>query len=369
MSIIGSIIGAVGNIATSAMANRAQSKLADKQIAAQKEANDRNIEFQREANQQNLQTQRDINNQQIAFQKDVNSLMRHDANNAISIKKQDLVNAGYSTADPNMTGATSASLGSPTLGAASVDAPQVQSEFTPDMARMLSESYNSLSGSLLSGASLGAQIALQEAQARSANANASGQEIDNNWKDAQNAASYEQLLESIELMKKDGKIKNKQASLLSAQIDNMRTQTDSLTEQILSLRMENMLKPDMLIEDLNHLRATISNVKASTANLNADTSNKRVEHEILKYSKDIKKIERNFARMGINFNGNSIFDSLARLVSSPDGHVLFSRSLDFLSKSVDAIFGRLSSDAAIGAMPFVSGSSLAPILLKHYLGK
>lgn len=64
-----------------------------RQIASQEKMNKDNILMQEAINQANIRNTREIN-----------SLMRHDANNAISIKKRDLQNAGYSTANPELTG-------------------------------------------------------------------------------------------------------------------------------------------------------------------------------------------------------------------------------------------------------------------------
>lgn len=318
---IGGAVGAIGNIFSSIRA----SKNTKRMIAAQKEMNERNI-----------QAQQDINNQNIAFQRDVNSIMRSDAHNAVGIKKRDLQNSGYSTADPNFSGASAASLGTPNLSA-----PVVQSEFTPDMARQQFEADMSLSNSILQGASIASQIALQKAQAREHNSNATGIDINNSWLNAQNKANYESVLQSIENMRKQGNLTDKQADKVTSEISQIQSNIGLLSENIKMAKLNNQYRPIEFQNAMNQCLATISN-------LNADTSKKNAEKILTSLSSDLKRIEVRFARMGINFNSSNIVEALARVVLSGNGKMVVGTAVQFVKDSFGGLLDSIFPSSPLG---------------------
>lgn len=292
------------------------------------------IKAQQQANNKNIALMREINNSQIQHSNYINNLMRHDANNAISIKKNDLINAGYSTADPNLSGNSIAQLTNPSQSMA-----QVEPALSPAIAQQLMSTNNSFANSILDGASKMSGVFLSAAEARSANANASGQEINNSWLDAQNRVNYESTLQSIDVMVQDGLLKKSQAAVAIRQIDVMDSNMRLLEQQITSAMYENKVKPEMLNKTLLKLDEEINNLKSITANFKADTSNKQKQGAILDFEKRIKAVEASFAEMGINFNGQSLVDGLARLAASPNGHLMFDKLLSFIGNSLDTIIG------------------------------
>lgn len=292
-----------------------------RQIASQEKMNKDNILMQEAINQANIRNTREIN-----------SLMRHDANNAISIKKRDLQNAGYSTANPELTGSPIASLTSPNLQAA-----QVQSEFTPEMASMYGNMYGSLADRLLSTGKLISDIQLQKAQARAANAGATGQEIDNDWKDALNSAEYTKILESVDYLKSQKILTNEQANNATKQFEILQAELDGLSADNAIKNYEVVYHPFRYLKEMEQMDAIIGELQAKTANWKADTSNKQKEGDILEFRKRIEEVAANFAEMGVNFNGSSILDSILRLVASPRGSELGSSAVSYIRKTLQGI--------------------------------
>lgn len=305
-------------------------------IFTKRNALKRQIESQEKMNKDNILMQEAINQANIRNSREINSLMRHDANNAISIKKRDLQNAGYSTANPDLSGSPIAQLSSPTL-----DAAHVESEFTPEMAEMYGGMYGSLADRLLSTGKLISDIQLQKAQARAANAGASGQEIDNDWKDALNSADYSSKLQAIENMKSAKVLTDEQANNASKQFEIMQAELDGLSADNAIKNYEVALHPFRYIKEMQHLDAIIGELQAKTANWNADTSNKRKEGEILDFRKRIESVAANFAEMGVNFNGSSIVDSILRLIASPRGSELGSSAVSFIRNSIHGTINSL----------------------------
>lgn len=313
-SIISSGIGSLANGIGSIINSKAQEKITDKLIASQKEANERNIASQERINQMNI----DNTNMN-------NALMRQDAHNAISIKKRDLINAGYSTADPNLTGSSFASLTNPSLQASHVDP-----EYNEAMAQIDSNAVTSLSNSLLDGAKIMSEIKLNEANAKSSNANAESTEINNKWLDAQLSVNYDISLESLNNLKKDGKIKDKEFEKYEKEFNLLDNQINLISEQYLGLVFDNQFKPYRYTTELRKLNKEI-------INLQSDIDIKEVDKGIKKFEKRLKEIEVDFAEIGINFNSNDLVTAIARIVGSPRGHEVFTIASQFLSNSIDEI--------------------------------
>ena len=320
MPMIGGIVSGIGSIISSGInaftANRQQKK----QIAADRAMNERNIAFQRETNQQN-----------IDFQREINDIMRRDNRTAIQTKKNDLINAGYSTADPNLQGASVASLGSP-----NIQSPQVASEFNPAMSQQLLDAGSHFSDSIINTAKTLSDIALNKAHVKESNANATGKEIENAWSDAEHAAQYDTTLQTLENLKKDSNIKDEEYNKLVADINSVNESIKLTREQVDLAKTESKFKPSILQNTSDHLAALIDNVNSST-DLN------KIEKSIKEFEKLIKSVEANFAELGINFNGSSYVDALLRASASPKGKEIIPLVSSFIKDSLRGIFSILLS--------------------------
>lgn len=350
--MIGGIISGIGSIISSGInafnANRQQKN----QIAADREMNERNIAFQRETNQQN-----------IDFQREINDIMRRDNRTAIQTKKNDLINAGYSTADPNLQGASVASLGAP-----NIQSPQVASEFNPAMSQQLLDAGSHFSDSIINTAKTLSDIALNKAHVKESNANATGKEIENAWSDAEHAAQYDTTLQTLENLKKDSKIKDEEYNKLVADINSVNESIKLTREQVDLAKTENKFKPSILQNTSDHLSALIDNLDSSTDlnkieskfkpsilrntsnhlsalidNVNSSTDLNKTEKSIKEFEKLIKSVETNFAELGINFNGSSYVDALLRASASPKGKEIIPLVASFIKDSLRGIFSSVIS--------------------------
>lgn len=307
------------------------------------------IEAQKQMNQANIASQERINQQNIDFQQGINDLMRHDANNAISIKKQDMINAGYSTADPNMQGNSIAQLGSPQL-----QAPQVESEFNSDMANYQQNAFGSFAQSLLDNANVLTDIQLKKAQSREHNRNADFRERELAWYDVNQAVAYKGALVNIYQGVTAGDYNKVAADEKVQAIENLKGQFKLLHEQIISAKIENKFKPKKLKLEVESMQQSLNNLKAtyqeilSSIRLNSEKVNTEKSAQSLNYSgarlndakKDtevslknlniskeqqikiengIKEFEKrnsavkySFAKYGINYDSSNYFDVAAK---------------------------------------------------------
>lgn len=261
-------------------------------------------------NQQNIASQERINQQNIDFQKGINDIMRHDANNAISIKKQDMINAGYSTADPNMQGNAIAQLGSPQL-----QAPQVESEFNPDMANYQQNAIGSFAQSLIDNANTMADIQLKQAEATEKDAHASYLRKQTNWVDLKELMSYKQAVENILNAQTNREFTEVQKQEVLQGIENMKSQNDLLQEQIIMARIKNKFEPEKCQLAIKELRATINNLRATYNNILADTSRKKSETAL-----NYEKINTEKTQQGLNQSMAENQDSQANLNKSKSIH-------------------------------------------------
>ena len=334
----GGLLGSVGSVISSGFNALSANKQTKKMIQAQKEMNERNI-----------QAQQDINTQNINFQREINDIMRHDNNNAISIKKRDLQNAGYSTANPDLQGMPAASLGSPQL-----TAPQVQSEYTPDMARQQLDAGTSFASSLLNSASTHAQIALARAQTKETNSRATGQEISNSWLDAQLKANYKQTLANTDNILSQTKLNDKQREKVVKEFDLIDGQLNLIASQYVNQQYKNAYEIDTLEKNLQLLGATINKIKAETADARASANLKYRQSVLTGFESRLKQIQVGFAEMGINFNSNDLLSTLLRISSVPgNGSALLDNALDFIGDFSESLFDNfgeaLGSGLIIGA--------------------
>ena len=342
---LSSLLGSLGSGIASIFTASKQRKSAERQTQMV-------VDAQKAANAANLETQERINQQQIDNSRYINSLMRHDANNAVSIKKQDLINAGYSTADPNLSGASVASLTQPQLSSN----PVVQSEYPSDLAALNQGAGQSLTDSLLSTAGVLSDFAVKRADVLSKSANTKSQEIRNSWLDAELQLNYDTSLQTLENLRKDGRLKDNDLKRFGTEMDILKTQCDVLAQNLFALKEQNKVLPKKLIKELTQLEETInltrSNIAetnerrrvhiAHRANIVADTRNKSIEADLLNLKKAMDKINLNYAELGINFNSNSLVDSLLRLASSPKGHEAINVVMDFMGKSINNVVSRVT---------------------------
>lgn len=309
VSLVGDIIGAGTSMIANNQSNKYAAHMADKQIAAQQQMNERNVQAVERANAANIASQEKINQSQIDFQKDINSIMRHDSKHAISDKRADLMRAGYSTADPSMSGFTAASLSSPTLTAPQVTPAQVESEFTPQMAAQSIIAKNSSIANAASMAKTLADVSLARAQKQKTTAETQGIVKNNAWIDLEKNAAYAVMLENLEIATQTGKLKQKEVDMITNELSTFNTRFDLLKEQLSSLQIQNSSLDERLRADLSHTLAQVADV-------NEAKNNKVREGKLLDIDKDLKEIQVKFAKMGINFNASDLFSSIARIAAS-----------------------------------------------------
>lgn len=320
------------------------------------------VQSQKDMNEKNIESQEKINQQNIEYQQGINDIMRHDANNAISIKKQDMINAGYSTADPNQQGSSIAQLLSPEL-----TAPHVESEYTADMANYQQNAINSISQTMLDSANTLSQVSLQKAEAREHNSNADYKDKETAWYDVNSNVAFENAIADLNLRVQQGDLNKQQLEIGKANLDLLKSQYTYLGEQIISLKIDNEYKRDNVIESLNYLRKSIvkldsaivkdieesktekhkrkyydsqsnlateqaksesnkremydaqtENYLSSSAESRANTSKTWVEKEIKEFEKDLAFIKRHFAMLGVNFDSSNMLSVIEKNITSPN---------------------------------------------------
>lgn len=289
-----------------------QRKLTREQIAATKEMNERNIASQEAINAANVASAEKINQSQIDFQQGINDMMRYDAKHAISDKKADLVRAGYSMADPSLQGFSAASLGGISPQMAQQVAPQVASEFDSSMAANAIAGRNSSINAILGAASTASTIALQKAQARSQNANATGQEIDNAWKEVQNQANLQSIYTSINESVSRKELNEKQGAEILKNLDLLDQNIAIAKENVTQLKFTSATQADRFFAEL-------ANLRAATADLKASKTLKESQAAYNDLLSAFQKIKNDYADFGINFDDNNALSSLLKLAHG--GHV------------------------------------------------
>lgn len=323
-SIIGDGIGAVGGLFSSLIGNHSQKKAQERAIAAQREANSLNRAMTERINALQIASQEKINQQQIDFQNRINDLMRYDAAHAISNKKLDLQRAGYSTADPSMSGFSSASLGSPSLGVPNLNVPHVDPEFTQEGVSNVIAGQRSTVQSVTDLLKLSSEIALNKAHSKESNEKANLVEKEAAWSEALSSAKLALINNQADVMLKDGQLKQGQFDYITAQTNKLGREMELLYEQVQQAKFVTKNQQERFDNEMSLLGSQINELDASAS-----------EHEIRvtlgKIEKRIKNVQANMAEFGVNFNGTSVFDTIARLVVSPKGKDFIPKLQDFLS--------------------------------------
>lgn len=340
-------------------------KVAKMQIAAQKEMNERNIAFQEAANAANIASAERINQSQLDFQQGINDMMRYDSKHAISDKKADLIRSGYSTADPNQQGFSAASLGgiSPTM--ANVTAPQVASEFDPSMAANAINARNSSINNILGSVSTVADVLLKKAQAKSANANATGQEIDNAWKEVQNTAALQSVYQNISESVSRKELNEKTGSKVLKELDALDQQIAIAKENVKQLKFTSEHQAERFAAELANLRAA-SNDLISSKNL------KDVQRISVRLQNSYQHIKNEYARCGINFDDNNMLSSLLKLAHGGDlrslTHEVYSAIGDIFNGLFDGFqdtFDSITSIPDDSWLNYIPAFGLAKFIRKH----
>lgn len=346
-SLIAGLIGAGATLIASKKSNKYASHMTDRQIAAQQQMNERNVQAVERANAANIASQEKINQSQIDFQKDINSIMRHDAKHAISDKRADLMRAGYSTADPSLSGFSAASLSSPTLTAPQVIPAQVESEFSPQVAAQSIIAKNSSISNAVSMAKTLSDIALARAQRQKTSAETEGIVKNNAWIDLEKNASYATMLENLEIATQTGKLKQKEVDMITNELSTFETRFSLLKEELSSLRIQNSSLDERLRAELSHTLAQVADVTEAK-------NNKVREGKLLDLDKDLKQIEVKFAKMGINFSASDLFSSIARIAGSDCPDEVMSTIMQGISKMVTGTISGLIDGASSAGKSIVS---------------
>lgn len=366
----GGLLGSIGSTISSIIGARSAKKQTDKVVAAQQAANNANIASQER-----------INQAQIEHNDYINSLMRHDANNAISIKKRDLINAGYSTADPTFSGNTTATLGNATL-----NAPQVESEYPTELAGINQSAAQSITDALLNSSTLSTDVALKKAEIREKNSKSSYQDILNSWANVQQQVSYDTALQALDNLKKDGHIKDNELTKFTFDLNLLHRNIDIAGEQLQNLKITNSKLADKIDSEISKLLADIAEagqnvvesqarvglankqgkvfdaqagkliaetneVNATTENIRQDTINKKKLGQNIDLDSTLKKLDARskqldnwFAERGINFRVSGVFNTLLSVLAAPEGKEVLPTFINFVSDSLGALIDRSSAD-------------------------
>lgn len=320
--LIGSaVIGAGASLAGSLLSGKSTKRQVNAAILANRE----NIDSQERINNQNVALQDYINQQNIDAAEHINSLMRYDSKHAISDKKSDLIRAGYSAADPSLQGFSAANLSQPQLEAATMQAPRVEPTYTAATAQTELNSINSI----ISAAKLSSEVSLMQAQAKSQNANATGQEIDNAWKDVQNQAKLQESYARIRDLVTHGDVNENTAKQILISTDKLQSEVDIFKETFKQEKFKTEHQQEEFTNRMNQL-------KASVVDLNASAGLKDSQKALTRVEKELMSIKKMYADVGINFDDNSIIGSLAKLVhagkSAEVTHEIVQMCKDILSQ-------------------------------------
>lgn len=305
------LISGIGSLFGSKSSSKEAAKIQREQIQAAREMNDTNVALQREINANNIAHQKEINDQNIGFQKEINDLMRWDNKHAISDKRQDLMRAGYSTADPSMSGFTAASLGAPDLGAPQEVAPQVANEYDSSSASNVISAKRSSIQNYTDMLQTFADVALKRAQTTKVENESDALRKTNSFIEVEKNLALKQVAQSIENMVAAKELTLKQAEVITNELQTFGVKFDLLKEDLAAAKARNEVLPEQL-------RAELDQTIAHVAEINVSTDLKHVEKDLAIIRKDMDNIRLMFARMGIRFDSDNIVDSLARMFASPD---------------------------------------------------
>lgn len=282
-------------------------------------------QMQQQSNQQmnaaNIASQEKINQQMIDFQREINSIMRQDSKHAISDKKADLMRAGYSTANPEMTGFSAASLGAPTL-----TAPQVASEFDSGALIGGLDSFTKMNESL-------AHIGLMRAQQASTEVATEGARIDNLYKDVEHILGQQKLGEEIKTAIANRELTEKQGRKVLKEIEVAEQQRDNLAEAVKAAKFDNEHRQERFDVEMREAKARIDEIAAKVDVLGVEKSIKEID-------KEIRYIEKTLQSYGISPSGTDFFSAIMRVIHSPEGIPFLSSALTYLGTWFDIAQGK-----------------------------
>lgn len=282
-------------------------------------------QMQMQSNQQmnaaNIASQEKINQQMIDFQKDVNAIMRYDSKHAISDKKADLMRAGYSTANPEMTGFSAASLGAPAL-----TAPHVASEFDSGALIGAFDSFTKMNESL-------AHIGLMRAQSASTEVATEGARIDNLYKDVEHILGQQKLGEDIKSAIANRELTEKQGRKVLKDIEVAEQQRLNFAEAVKAAKFDNEHRQERFDAEMRESKARISEIAAKVDVLG-------VEKSIKELDKEIREIEKKLQSYGISPSGTDFFSAIMRVIHSPEGVPFLNSALTYLGQWFDIARGK-----------------------------
>lgn len=301
-SIVSPIIGAVESNQSSKDAARLQRE----QIAAQQQMNADNLAYQREANAANIASQEKINQQNIDFQREINDIMRSDSLNAVSNKRADLMRAGYSSADPSLSGFSTATLTAPTLTAPYQEPLHTESNFDSSMAaNVINARQARLSSSMDILKTIG-ELTNKFSNTRKQAADSLWQEYRNSFANQYIDAELTQMGETATAAYHSGVLSRKQAERIGLDIDNFDIIVRQMQAQASILEFQSESQHEEFSKRMSHLTSQIND-------LNASADLKVIEKDFRELEKEIKSIEKDYAEVGINFSSNDIVSSALRM--------------------------------------------------------
>ena len=322
---VASLIPGVGGIVSSALNSIIDELDKSSSFGASSKHSMRIAQMQMQSNQQmnaaNIASQEKINQQMIDFQKDVNAIMRYDSKHAISDKKADLMRAGYSTANPEMTGFSAASLGAPAL-----TSPHVESEFDSGALIGAFDSFTKMNESL-------AHIGLMRAQSASTQVATEGARIDNLYKDVEHLLGQQKLGEDIKSAVANRELTEKQGRKVLKEIEVAEQQRLNFVEAVKAAKFDNEHRQERFDAEMRESQARINEIAAKVDVLG-------VEKAIKELDKEIREIEKKLQSYGISPSGTDFFSAIMRVIHSPEGLPFLSSALTYLGKWFDIAQGK-----------------------------
>lgn len=328
--MIGAAIQAVGGAINGIFDRKAQKKAQERAIAAQEKANQDNIQMQRDINAQNVASQEKINQLQLNQSKQINDLMRYDSKHAISDKVTDLKRAGYSTADPNVQGFSAANLSSPSLASAQQVAPHVEPTFDQSGVSNIISGSRSTVQNITDLLSTIADVRLKRSQEKNTDADTAGKDIDNSWKDEEKSAALAQIMSTVDNLEADTDKKREEKKKISKDITFVDQSLKLLGEQITELKFRNSKNEERFLNEMNHLKASIADLQSSKGLKDSEKSLNNIR-------KRVEIVRATMAEHGVNFDGNGLFDAIARLAVSPNGSSVLPQIATFIFESLGSI--------------------------------
>ena len=126
-----------------------------------------------------------------------------------------------------------------------------------------------------------------------------------------------------------------------------------LGEQITELKFRNSKNEERFLNEMNHLKASISDLQSSK-NL------KDSEAALNNIRKRVEIVRATMAEHGINFDGNGFFDAISRLAISPQGSQVLSQIGTFVFESLGSIINGVKNYWNSNSDAVVSSASDVP---------